>query len=218
MFHVKHSASTTAVLEFLSKINPARDWAVSTGPLEKYVDLLLQHAARRNLLSASQQNPPAIWSHIFDSVQPLALGILTGPRTLIDAGSGGGLPGVPLAIVCPDCNVLLVERSNAKAEFLELVRAVLPLSNAAVCSEELKSVLRKQPNDSVLLARALTQPSKWRSLLDKSPMNSTWIIFATEHNQSEWSVAASEMSLHLAATHEYSLPDSSAKRILLQFS
>ena len=218
MFHVKHSASTTGVLEFLSKVNPARDWARSREPLEKYVELLLQHAARRNLLSASQQNPQAIWSHIFDSVQPLALEIFNGTRTLIDAGSGGGLPGVPLAIVCPDCKVLLVERSNTKAEFLELVRAVVPLPNAAVCAAELKSVLCKQPEGSIVLARALTQPSKWRALLDKSSMNSTWIIFATEHNHNEWAVAASEMSLRLAATHEYSPPDSSAKRILLQFS
>ena len=215
---MKHSTPTGAVLEFLSSIDPGRDWAFDTRLLASYAELLQKHAGHRNLLSASQRNPSSIWSHIFDSLQPLALGLLNQPKTLIDVGSGGGLPGVPLAVVCSQSRVLLVERSNSKAEFLELVKAMLPLANATVSADEVKHVLRERPSDSVFLARAFTQPANWPELLDKSSDNSSWIIFATEQNQSEWTDAAASMDLHVTARHEYSLPDSSAKRVLLQFS
>jgi len=218
VFHEKHSSSSTATHVFLNSVEPGRDWSPALTLLERYADLLLQHAGPRNLLSASQRNSQSIWSHIFDSLQPLAFGLLDRPRTLIDAGSGGGLPGVPLAIAIPSCKVLLVERSNSKAEFLELVRAILPLTNATISAAELESFLREQPSNSMVLARALMQPANWPELLNKSSENPSWTIFATESNQNEWIEAASSANLHVTAKHEYSLPDSSAKRVLLQFS
>jgi 16S rRNA (guanine527-N7)-methyltransferase len=49
-----------------------------------------------------------------------------------DAGSGAGLPGIPLSIALPDCSFTLIERMGRRAGFLRNTLAVLALSNAAV--------------------------------------------------------------------------------------
>ncbi|MHA6820197.1 16S rRNA (guanine(527)-N(7))-methyltransferase RsmG [Ralstonia pseudosolanacearum] len=51
------------------------------------------------------------------------------PRVL-DVGSGGGLPGIPLAIACPDISVTMVDIVQKKTAFLTQCRAELGLTNA----------------------------------------------------------------------------------------
>jgi 16S rRNA (guanine527-N7)-methyltransferase len=58
-----------------------------------------------------------------------------GGTTLIDVGSGGGLPGVPLAIARPDIKVTLLEATGKKADFLRRCVAELPLPNARVVND-----------------------------------------------------------------------------------
>lgn len=50
-----------------------------------------------------------------------------GPATLLDVGSGGGLPGIVIAIARPDLQVTLLEATGKKAEFLRLAAADLEL-------------------------------------------------------------------------------------------
>src|SRR5258708_32602970 len=49
-------------------------------------------------------------------------------QTVVDVGSGGGLPGLPLKIVRPDLNVTLIESDKAKAAFLVQACAKLGLT------------------------------------------------------------------------------------------
>jgi 16S rRNA (guanine527-N7)-methyltransferase len=60
-----------------------------------------------------------------------SVGSLEGPR-IIDIGSGGGAPGIPLAIVLPGVHVTLLEATGKKAQFLRETIAALGLTNAAV--------------------------------------------------------------------------------------
>ncbi len=48
------------------------------------------------------------------------------PGTIVDVGSGGGVPGVPLAVALPDREVVLLEANRRKCAFLEAVAAGLP--------------------------------------------------------------------------------------------
>jgi 16S rRNA (guanine527-N7)-methyltransferase len=50
---------------------------------------------------------------------------------VLDVGSGGGMPGLPLAISCPDVSVLMVDIVQKKTAFLTQCRAQLHLTNAA---------------------------------------------------------------------------------------
>ncbi|NNF44181.1 MAG: 16S rRNA (guanine(527)-N(7))-methyltransferase RsmG [Phycisphaerales bacterium] len=57
--------------------------------------------------------------HIIDSLSLLPIIVATGAERVVDVGSGGGLPGIPLAIACPALEVTLLEATGKKATFLE---------------------------------------------------------------------------------------------------
>jgi 16S rRNA (guanine527-N7)-methyltransferase len=97
---------------------------VSRETLEKltiFVDLLLKWSATINLVSRADL--PHLWPrHVADSLQLLPL-LPTPAQTLIDLGSGGGFPGLVLALAS-DWHVELIEADRRKAAFLrEAVRA-----------------------------------------------------------------------------------------------
>lgn len=108
--------------------------------LGRYLELLLETNRQFNLTSITA--PDEAWvRHIFDSLTllPYVHSIVAKePATessgcrVIDVGSGGGLPGLPLAIVQPAAQFTLLEATGKKARFLERVREDLQLSNVVV--------------------------------------------------------------------------------------
>ena len=91
-------------------------------------DLLLKWNRTYNL-TALRDPQQAISHHLLD-----ALAILphVGAGPLLDVGSGGGLPGIPLAIARPDLSVTLVDAVQKKATFLQQVAIELELKSVAV--------------------------------------------------------------------------------------
>ncbi|MCL2720284.1 MAG: 16S rRNA (guanine(527)-N(7))-methyltransferase RsmG [Treponema sp.] len=63
---------------------------------------------------------------------------------IADAGSGAGLPGIPLAITLPDCDFTLIERMGRRAGFLLNTKAVLNLSNVIIEEKELEKIEANQ--------------------------------------------------------------------------
>ena len=80
--------------------------------LEKYKELLLKWNKTHNLVSKSQALN--LDEHIDDS---LSVSNFLGPE-ILDLGSGGGFPGIPLAIKNPAKKLYLVESNTKKAAFL----------------------------------------------------------------------------------------------------
>jgi 16S rRNA (guanine527-N7)-methyltransferase len=90
--------------------------------LAGYVDLLLFWNRRIALVSQSQAAPDAILvTHVADSLFAAAR---CGGR-VADLGSGGGLPGIPIAIARPGATVCLIESVGKKASFLSEARRTL---------------------------------------------------------------------------------------------
>lgn len=97
--------------------------------LEAYVGLLRKWNAAINLVSGASL--PLIWDrHVVDSYQ-IWRSIPEDARLLADLGSGGGFPGVPLAVAAHverrETRVVLVESDQRKAAFLREVARVLQL-------------------------------------------------------------------------------------------
>lgn len=61
-------------------------------------------------------------------------------RTVVDVGSGVGLPGVVLALSAPDLEVVLVERRRRRAAFLTLVRGALGLTHVTVVDGDVRDL------------------------------------------------------------------------------
>jgi 16S rRNA (guanine527-N7)-methyltransferase len=100
--------------------------------LARYVDELLVANQSFNL-TAIRSREDAWKRHIEESVRLVPL--VGKPQRLIDIGSGGGVPGLVLAIARPDVQVTLLEATSKKARFLESTGAGLGLSNLRVVCE-----------------------------------------------------------------------------------
>jgi 16S rRNA (guanine527-N7)-methyltransferase len=86
------------------------------------------------------------------------LGHLGAARRMVDVGSGGGLPGLPLKITRPDLSVALIEADQAKAAFLVGACAELGLSGVEVLARRAEDVgrdLRYRETFDLAVARAL---------------------------------------------------------------
>lgn len=93
--------------------------------LVKYLELLQTWNKVFNLTSITTPKE-MVYLHIIDSL--LTAPFLTGKR-LLDVGSGAGLPGIPLAILNPDQNWVLLDKVNKKTLFQNQVVAELGLKN-----------------------------------------------------------------------------------------
>jgi 16S rRNA (guanine527-N7)-methyltransferase len=91
-------------------------------------DLLLKWNKTYNL-TALRDPEQAISHHLLDS---LAILPYVGAGSLLDVGSGGGLPGIPLAIARPELSVSMVDTVQKKATFLQQASIELGLKNVAV--------------------------------------------------------------------------------------
>ena len=97
--------------------------------IKKYKDLLLQENQKQNLISRKQENN--IDNHIKD-----CLSISSHlSSNIMDLGTGGGLPGIPLAIEDPRKKIYLVEASQKKCSFLLHTKNLLGLENLHVINK-----------------------------------------------------------------------------------
>ncbi len=112
---------------------------------------LLQRWNRAYSLTAVTQPTEMVARHLLDSLSLLPF--LRG-RLFVDAGSGGGLPGVPLAIARPDWRVILLDSNGKKIRFLRQVRRELALANIEPVQDRLETYRPESPPDAII-TRAL---------------------------------------------------------------
>lgn len=131
---------------FTELVNVSRETLTK---LETYLDLLIRWQQAINLVGPKTLEDP--WRrHILDSAQ-LARRMPDGVQSLYDLGSGGGLPGLVLAILGKD-RVHLVESDRRKAVFLREAARILEL-DVEVLSCRIEALPRQCA--SVVTARAL---------------------------------------------------------------
>ncbi len=92
-----------------------------------YVDILSSRGVERGLVGPREVD--RLWPrHVLNSVA--VAGLIDRSATLLDVGSGAGLPGIPLAILCPDLTVTLLEPLLRRSTFLTEVVTELGLDKS----------------------------------------------------------------------------------------
>lgn len=117
--------SATELQQEVQKAGLALLSASALKQFETYLDLILKWNARLNL-TAIREPHEILRRHFLESIQ-CAQALPEGANfdSLLDFGSGAGLPGVPIAILKPELRVILAESQRKKAAFLrEVVRSL----------------------------------------------------------------------------------------------
>jgi 16S rRNA (guanine527-N7)-methyltransferase len=130
------SRETNLMAEALEQLRAqSGDWGIDlnasqVGLFARYASLLAGYEFA-NVIGTRDWDH-IIVEHFVDSLSCLAAAHTQWEGRLIDVGTGGGLPGIPLCIACPGLHVVLLEATEKKVRFLEYVKAELKLENLNV--------------------------------------------------------------------------------------
>lgn len=120
--------------------------------LLEYMALLKKWNTTYNL-TALRDESKMISHHILDSLTLLPY--VENAATLMDVGSGGGMPGIPTAICRPDLQITLLDANTKKTAFLQQAVIELGLSNVTVASGRVETMFDK--NVDVVTSRAFAE-------------------------------------------------------------
>jgi 16S rRNA (guanine527-N7)-methyltransferase len=126
--------------------------------VQQYAQLLLEWNRSINLTGARTLEQAEA---LIADAGALAGASWAGVSTVIDIGSGGGLPAVPLAIAMPQVRFTLLEANSRKCAFLEHVAGTLGLTNVAVAAgraEELGHLPALREQFDRAISRAAARP------------------------------------------------------------
>lgn len=129
-----------------------------------YLGLMFKWNAVYNLTSL-RDPMQMVTHHLLDSLA--AVPAFARAHNVLDVGSGGGLPGIVLAIVRPDMNVSMIDTVHKKTAFLTQVKAELALANVTVYTMRVEQ-LQVSDKFDVITSRAFADLSdfvNWSSHL-----------------------------------------------------
>lgn len=148
----------TALEEGLRELGCPAD-ATSRERLLRYLALLDKWNRVYNLTAVRDVNA-MLAQHVLDS---LAMRPHLAGHTLVDVGSGGGLPGIPIAIACPQREITLLDSNHKKATFLRQAVIELALTNVTVVHERAEVWRPARPFD-IVISRAFAELAQFVSV------------------------------------------------------
>lgn len=123
-----------------------------------YVGLMRKWNKAINLVSR-QDVDRFVTRHLLDSLSIVGL-VSADPnaRSVLDIGTGGGLPGIPLAIALPHLQFTLADRSAKKIRFLNQVSRRLELGNTQPIATDVAKLVTNEQRFDVVVSRAVAAP------------------------------------------------------------
>jgi 16S rRNA (guanine527-N7)-methyltransferase len=174
----------------------------------QYTALLQQSISNVTALHDSSDIIPY---HFADSLELSTL-IPLQAQTIIDVGSGGGFPGIPLKIAFPNCTVILIEVVAKKRAFLQKVIETLSLKNITIEEKDWRTFLRTSPlRSDIVCARASLPPSELLRMFQPQYHyeKATLVYWAS----TQWQPSSHEAK-YLREVHPYQVGDRKRKLVV----
>ncbi len=193
--------------------------------LRQFADALLIENQHINLTAA--RDAETLWQrHICDSLALLTPIAAADARRVLDVGSGGGLPGGPVACVRPAAQVVLLEATRKKTLAIERILAGAGVTNApAVCerAETLAHQAEHREQYDVVTARAVdTLATLLEYVAGFVRVGGQAWLFKTqdtwEREVAQAETAARACGLVLCGTQGYLLPGETEPRMLVGYT
>jgi 16S rRNA (guanine527-N7)-methyltransferase len=178
-----------------------------------YVDLLAKWNGTYNL-TAIRDRAQMVNLHLLDS---LTVARYIKPGRLLDVGSGGGLPGIPLAIFAgaglPDLKITVLDSNHKKAAFLRQAKAELKLDNLEVAGDRVEA-WQPSAKYSQIVSRAFSDLYEFFHLTELlAAPGCEWLAMKGVHPHDE--VTQLPAQCHLDVVHKLKVPGVEAERHLV---
>ena len=202
----------------LKKLNIACDDTVIM-KFEKYFNRLIEVNEYMNLTAITEREEVYI-KHFLDSLTILKALDTQKEFTLCDVGSGAGFPSIPLAIVCDNVDVTIIDALNKRIKFLNDLIEHLELDNAKAFHKRAEEYVKEKPQAfDVVTARAVARLNVLAELcIPLVKVGGLFIAMKGQSGKEELIEAKNAIFIlggEIVDTIEFELPNDSGKREIL---
>lgn len=145
---------------------------------DDYAETLLTWNRRVNLVSR-EMTLEEFEKHIRHSLMVSVSTVFQEAVRIVDIGTGGGLPGIPLAIAFPDKRFRLVDVSEKKCLVLKEIARSLHLRNVEVICEDIRSI--RVDEDEVVISKHAFKLSDMQTSLSGQPWRHALILKGADY-------------------------------------
>jgi 16S rRNA (guanine527-N7)-methyltransferase len=199
---------------------PHREMVVAKGAAHL---TLIEEANRHFNLTRITSPREAAIKHVLDSVMPWRL--FADARQVLDAGTGAGFPGIPLALTLPETRFTLAESIGKKARFVEAALAQLALPNAVLSARRAEELVGAGAMD-IITARALAPIPRILDLFGAALKKGVRILlYKGPDAEREIAEAAAEswkqrtrMAIVMRVVMRYDLPEAAGARTIVEIA
>jgi len=178
----------------------------------QHLQMIVLANEHMNLTRITNPHEAAI-KHIYDSVAPWQH--FRGAKRVLDAGTGAGFPGLPLAIVLPETRFTLAESIQKKARFVDSAAEALELCNVHVVSERAEDkALSQRPE--FIVARAVAPLHRLLDVFAKSLKHGVRLMLYKGPEVEAELQGANSHRVAAEVVCRYELPDGLGARTLVQ--
>ena len=213
--------------QFIQKLRHHLEKSLKTNEIklsELQMDRMAGHAEelltwnQKMNLTAIKEPFEVAEKHFFDSIAVASF--LENATSLADIGSGGGFPGIPLKIMKPELNIILIDASRKKINFLKHVIRRLKLENIEAVHARVET-LNSDPSflkrfDAVI-SRAFTDLGRFVDL-SLPLLHPGGRIYAMKGKHLDMEITPDLAGRFECKTHHYRLPFENADRYLIRLS
>ena len=182
----------------MQQTDPIKDLGLDLGSEQKaklldFSKVLLQWNKRSNLISKGDESR-VLPRHILDSLA--ATSFLVGEK-VVDIGSGAGLPGLPLAIACPQKKFTLCDRMKKRTRFMRFVIANLGIDNAQVIEAPFEDIVSMGERYDCAVSRGVGRAEDlWPFIESAIAKTGRLIVYASTQSFAEELISESVGKIH----------------------
>jgi len=215
--------SEQSIREFKQRIKLGSK-SLNISVLDHQADMMILHAKelmawnKKINLTAIKEPLLIAEKHFIDSI---AAALFLGNETcLIDMGSGGGFPGIPIKIMRPSLKVVLIDSSRKKVNFLKHVIRILHLENIDAIHarvEDLHENEKYKNKFDAVISRAFTELSNFTAL--SSPfLSNNGTIYAMKGKHADQEIIPAILEKFDLQKNHYQLPFEKSDRYMIKLS
>ncbi len=164
-------------------------------------------------LTAIIEPKEIIIKHFVDSLSALVVTRFPPNSAVLDVGSGGGFPGIPLKIVRPDMKLTLVEPIQKKYSFLNSMIGLLKLQDVSTFCGNIEQYAKKPLRDAIdtVVVRALKYEEIRKHVPALLTSRGKVVLYRTE------TIKNQEIGeeFHIVSETDLTLPQGSGKRVII---